>query len=44
LTDTEICLANQHGFQSIVLGPRILRTETAALTAITVMQSLWGDF
>jgi 16S rRNA (uracil1498-N3)-methyltransferase len=44
LTDAEICLANQHGFQSIVLGPRILRTETAALTAITVMQSLWGDF
>ena len=44
LTDAEIRLASQHGFQSIVLGPRILRTETAALTAITVMQSLWGDF
>ena len=44
LTDAEIRLASQQGFQSIVLGPRILRTETAALTAITVMQSLWGDF
>lgn len=40
----EIDIAISHGFQSIVLGPRILRTETAALTAITAMQTLWGDF
>lgn len=40
----EITLASAHGFQSMVLGPRILRTETAALTAISVMQSAWGDF
>ncbi|NOS95310.1 MAG: RsmE family RNA methyltransferase, partial [Methylotenera sp.] len=40
----EIDLATAQGFQSIVLGPRILRTETAALTAISVMQSVWGDF
>ncbi|MDP3678379.1 MAG: 16S rRNA (uracil(1498)-N(3))-methyltransferase [Methylotenera sp.] len=40
----EIDLATSQGFQSIVLGPRILRTETAALTAISVMQSAWGDF
>lgn len=26
------------------LGPRILRTETAALTALAAMQTLWGDF
>jgi len=26
------------------LGPRILRTETAALAALAAMQSLWGDF
>jgi len=44
LSSTEIDLATQHHFQSIVLGPRILRTETAALTAIACMQSLWGDF
>lgn len=44
LSAAEISLAAQHHFQSIVLGPRILRTETAALTAISVMQSLWGDF
>jgi 16S rRNA (uracil1498-N3)-methyltransferase len=44
LSQAEIDLATTHGFQSIVLGPRILRTETAALTAIAAMQTLWGDF
>lgn len=44
LSQEEIALAASHGFQSIVLGPRILRTETAALTAISAMQLLWGDF
>lgn len=31
------------GFIPIRLGPRILRTETAALTALAAMQTLWGD-
>lgn len=44
LSQSEIDLATNHGFQSIILGPRILRTETAALTAIATMQTLWGDF
>lgn len=44
LSKGEIDLASSQGFQSIVLGPRILRTETAALTAISAMQLLWGDF
>lgn len=44
LSQDEIELATSQGFQSIVLGPRILRTETAALTAISAMQLLWGDF
>lgn len=35
----EIC-----GFQGVRLGPRILRTETAALAALAAMQALWGDF
>jgi len=26
------------------LGPRVLRTETAALAALAAMQTLWGDF
>ena len=44
LSDKEIVLALSQGFQSIVLGGRILRTETAPLAAIAVMQTLWGDF
>lgn len=44
LSSNEIALATQNYFQSIVLGPRILRTETAAVTAIASMQTLWGDF
>ena len=44
LSQAEIGLATNHGFQSIILGPRILRTETAALVAISALQTLWGDF
>jgi 16S rRNA (uracil1498-N3)-methyltransferase len=44
LSQAEIDLATNHGFQSVILGPRILRTETAALVAISAMQTLWGDF
>lgn len=44
LTQAEIDLAISQGFQSMVLGPRILRTETAGPTAIAAMQALWGDF
>lgn len=32
------------GFVGVRLGPRILRTETAALAALAAMQTLWGDF
>jgi 16S rRNA (uracil1498-N3)-methyltransferase len=32
------------GYQRVRLGPRILRTETAALAAIAAMQAVWGDF
>ena len=31
------------GFQPLSLGPRILRTETAAITAMAVIQGMWGD-
>lgn len=44
LSQNEIDAATSQGFQSTILGPRILRTETAALTAIASMQTLWGDF
>jgi 16S rRNA (uracil1498-N3)-methyltransferase len=35
---------NHQGIQGVRLGPRILRTETAPLAAIAVIQALWGDF
>lgn len=44
LTEDEINLATTHQFTPIRLGKRILRTETAALTAISSLQTLWGDF
>jgi 16S rRNA (uracil1498-N3)-methyltransferase len=31
------------GFAPVSLGPRILRAETAAIAAVTLAQSLWGD-
>ena len=31
------------GFEPAGLGPRILRAETAAIAAVTVLQLLWGD-
>ena len=37
-------LALACGFQPVRLGPRILRTETAAMAAMAAMQALWGDF
>lgn len=43
LTDEEISQANQANFQDVLLGPRVLRTETAALTAITALQCRFGD-
>ncbi len=43
LSPQEISLTQQHHFQETLLGPRILRTETAALTAITALQVRFGD-
>jgi 16S rRNA (uracil1498-N3)-methyltransferase len=43
LSDTEIELAKNAGYQAVQFGPRILRTETAAVAALAVAQTLWGD-
>ncbi len=43
LSEDEIKLSNDKGFTSIRLGPRILRTETAAVTCLSIMQNCWGD-
>jgi 16S rRNA (uracil1498-N3)-methyltransferase len=39
----EADVAQRHGFRSVRLGPRILRAETAAVTALSLVQFLWGD-
>ena len=44
LSQDEIQLACDNGFTAKLIGPRVLRTETAALTAVTLLQSQWGDF
>lgn len=44
LSATELDAALSAGFRSVALGPRILRTETAALSALAALQTLWGDF
>jgi 16S rRNA (uracil1498-N3)-methyltransferase len=43
LDDTEHLLAEQAGYLPVRLGPRVLRTETASVVALSVLQSLWGD-
>ena len=44
LSDNEVALAKHHSFHAARLGPRVLRTETAPVVALSVAQQLWGDF
>ncbi len=39
----EVDYAQQHGWVIVGLGPRVLRTETAAIVAAALCQTLWGD-
>ncbi|ARD40089.1 16S rRNA (uracil(1498)-N(3))-methyltransferase [Edwardsiella ictaluri] len=43
LSADEIAMTANHRFTDILLGPRVLRTETTALTAITALQVRFGD-
>jgi 16S rRNA (uracil1498-N3)-methyltransferase len=43
LSDAELAAASRAGFQGLHMGPRTLRTETAAMTALAAIQTLWGD-
>ncbi|MGF1687747.1 16S rRNA (uracil(1498)-N(3))-methyltransferase [Photobacterium japonica] len=43
LTAEEISMTEQYQFDEVLLGPRVLRTETAAMTAITALQVRFGD-
>jgi 16S rRNA (uracil1498-N3)-methyltransferase len=42
-TDAEVAQTKDAGFMAVRLGPRVLRTETAALTAISALQLQFGD-
>ncbi len=43
LSDNEEEVAVSAGFRQVQLGPRILRTETAAIAALTAFQHAFGD-
>ena len=43
LSDHELEQAVHAGYVAMRLGARILRTETAAITALAAAQALWGD-
>ncbi|CAB5556301.1 16S rRNA (uracil(1498)-N(3))-methyltransferase [Providencia hangzhouensis] len=43
LSADEIAMTANYQFTDILLGPRVLRTETTALTAITALQVRLGD-
>lgn len=43
ISSREAVLAKAAGFVPIRLGPRILRTETAAVATLSAIQTLWGD-
>lgn len=44
LTEKEVELARDHGFQPVAFGPRVMRTETAPVAALALLQHLWGDW
>ena len=43
LSEDEIAAAEAAGFRPATFGPRVLRTETAPVVALTLCQWLWGD-
>lgn len=43
LSPDELQLLQANDFQAIAMGPRILRTETAPVAALAILQSVYGD-
>lgn len=43
LSEAELAIVTARGFLSLNLGPRVLRTETAAVAALTALQCYFGD-
>lgn len=44
LSEAEIEQAKQANFMACTFGPRVMRTETAPVACLSVLQWLWGDF
>lgn len=44
LSEAEIELAKKADFVACTFGPRVMRTETAPVACLSVLQWLWGDF
>ena len=42
-TANEIAIAAKFGWESVLIGPRVLRTETAGLVAATLANAASGD-
>ena len=43
-SEKEMNLALSSSFVPVNFGKRVLRTETASVVALSIMQNLWGDF
>lgn len=43
LTEAEVELAIEQGFTPLAIGPRVMRTETAPVAALALLNYLWGD-
>ena len=42
-SEKEVLLASEKGFTSLGLGPRTLRTETASIAVLSIIQFHHGD-
>lgn len=42
-SESEVSIAENHGYLLLNLGPRILRSETAAIVSISIIQHIFGD-
>jgi len=42
-SEQEVRLARDGGFAAVRFGPRTLRTETAGIAALAILQNRWGD-
>lgn len=40
---SEVKMSMENGFKAMSLGPRILRADTAAVAALSILQNTWGD-